>query len=80
MFAQISAELENTPRGASTVNVKVLMGKRDSMMLELVARRILDAMIHDGCNKPLLLSIALRAHDLAAVDPIVAAVVDAKAW
>lgn len=72
--------METAAGGSSTVSVNVLMGRRDEMVMELVARRILAAMTKDGCTKPLLLSMALRSHDLSAVDELVAAVVDNKVW
>lgn len=66
--------------GADSYAVTVLMGKRDEMVLELLARRVAGDMVGAGCRKKLLLSVALRQHNLSEIEPLVQAVLQHKAW
>lgn len=79
-ISQISAEVDRVVGGADSYSVSVLMGKRDEMMLDLVARRIAADMARSGCRKRLLLSTCLKSHDLALVDLVVQPVIANKAW
>lgn len=77
---QISAQVDRVVGGADSYSVSVLIGKRDEMMLDLVARRIIDNMAKNGCRKRLLLSTSFKNHDLSLVDSVVDAVIENRAW
>ncbi len=66
--------------GADSYSVNVLMGKRDEMMLDLLARRVIDHMTRNGCRKRLLLSTSFKEHALSLVESVVDAVIANKAW
>lgn len=58
----------------------VLMGKREVAELELCARQIISAMEHDGCSKPLLLSIALKEHSIETITAVINKVKELRVW
>lgn len=66
--------------GTSSYSVTVLMGKRDEMMMELCARRVLAQMDEGGCEKKLLMSMALKNHSMQHVDAIVNTIMENKVW
>lgn len=66
--------------GGDSYSITVLIGKRDEMMLELIARRIIGDMVTRGCRKKLLLSAAFKDHALSLVDPVVDAVLSLRTW
>ena len=66
--------------GHQTFTVTVLVGKRDETMMDLCARRIMAEMVKDGCNKQLLLSMALKDHSMSLVPALVGEIVDRKVW
>lgn len=72
--------MEKTVGGAASYSVTVLMGKRDEMMMELCARRVLAQMDEEGCEKRLLMSMALKRHAMQDVDAIVRTIVENKVW
>lgn len=60
--------------------VKTLMGIRDLPELEFCARAIIGAIANDGCNKTLLISLALKDHSMATVRPIIEKVKQLRVW
>lgn len=76
----LSAGFDVTLAGAESYHVQTLMGKRDVPELELCARQVIQAMKTAGCNKPLLLSLALKSHDLPTMHAIIAKIKDIPVW
>lgn len=77
---KISANREVSLAGVESYNVNVLMGRRDIVEYELCARRIAAIMAQNGCNKPLLLSIALLDHSISTVTAVIEAVKEINTW
>lgn len=80
MGTLISASVEVTLAGAESYNVQVLMGKRDVPELELCARSIMSLIKADGCMKPLLISLALKRHNMSTIREIINKVREMSVW
>lgn len=80
MGTMISASVDVTLAGAESYNVQVLMGKRDVPELELCARSIMSIIKNDGCSKPLLISIALKRHNISTIREVINQVRQMSVW
>ena len=78
-MTQLSAEHEVTI-SSQTYVVKTLMGIRDVPELELCARAVIGAMVNDGCEKPLLMSIALKDHGMRTMRMIIEKIKELRVW
>lgn len=77
---QLSAHVDVTLAGAESYVIQVLMGKRDIPEMEFCARNIMSMIKSSGCDKPLLLSLALENHNLPTIRAIIDQVQKMPVW
>ena len=72
----LHAEKETVLGGGSTYRVDTLVGRRDEPLAELCARQLAERLDAGGCDRPLLLCLALQRDALtpAAVKQVLQAV------
>ena len=77
----LHAEKE-TVGGGSTYRVETLLGRRDEPLAELCARQLAERLDAAGCDRPLLLCLALERDALtpAAVKQVLQAVEQHPVW
>lgn len=66
--------------GATSFNIKVLVGNRTDVLLMLCARQLAEGLSAAGCSKPLMLCLGLRDLSLQKVRQIVHHVVQHPVW
>ncbi|PRW61483.1 Proteasome assembly chaperone 3 [Chlorella sorokiniana] len=78
----LAAEKETVLGGGSTYRVDTLLGRRDEPLAELCARQLAERLCDAGCDRPLLLCLALERATLtkAAVQQVVQQVLEHPVW
>lgn len=80
--AVLAAERETVLGGGSTYRVDTLLGRRDEPLPELCARQLAERLTASGCDRPLLLCLALQRPALtpAAVKEVLQQVLAHPVW
>ncbi|KXZ49253.1 hypothetical protein GPECTOR_22g845 [Gonium pectorale] len=76
----VSARQDTTFDGRSTVSTSVALGKRDSPVLELAARQLVEVIGAHGHRKPITLCLGVKDLSPGTVREIVAAVREDNVW
>ena len=80
--AVLHAERETVLGGGSTYRIDTLLGRRDEPLPELAARQLAERLAAAGCDRPLLLCLALQRAALtpAAIRELLAQVLEHPVW
>ena len=78
----LAAEKESVLGGGSTFRIDTLLGRRDEPLAELCARQLVEQLAAAGCDRPLLLCLALERGALtpAAVRQVAQLVMQHPVW
>lgn len=80
--AVLHAQRETVLGGGSTYRIDTLLGRRDEPLPELAARQLAERLAAAGCDRPLLLCLALQRAALtpAAIKELLAQVMEHPVW